>query len=107
MVWVYVVIAGLLEVGFTTCIKLSKGFTRLGPSLGFLVLAPLSLWMLALTLKELPVGTAYAIWTGIGAVGTILVGVWGFKEKISKPQIALLALLVASLVGLKLVSGGE
>jgi quaternary ammonium compound-resistance protein SugE len=106
MVWLTLIAAGLLEVGFTTFIKLSHGFTRLWPSLGFLVLVPLSLWLLSTSLEEIPVGTTYAIWTGIGAVGTILVGVLGFKERVSRPQQALLGLLIVSLIGLRFVSDG-
>lgn len=104
MAWVYLVAAGLFEVGFTTCLKLSDGFSKLAASIGFLLFATLSFALLTLAMKGVPLGTAYAVWTGIGAFGTALVGILFFKDPVTFLRILFLLLLVASIVGLKLVS---
>jgi quaternary ammonium compound-resistance protein SugE len=103
MDWLFLVGAGLAEVGFTTMMKLSEGFKRLIPALLFFVFAPLSFWMLATAMQTIPLGTAYAVWTGIGAVGTALVGILFFGESARPQRLALLGVLVAAIVGLKLV----
>jgi quaternary ammonium compound-resistance protein SugE len=105
--WLMLVVSGLLEICFTTAMKLSDGFRKALPTLAFLVLAPVSLWLLSNVLRQIPVGTAYAVWTGIGAVGTALVGIFFFKESASRSRLAMLALLVISIIGLRLTSGGE
>lgn len=102
MDWLYLVGAGLAEIGFTTSMKLSQGFKRLIPSLCFFIFAPLSFWLLSLAIQTIPLGTAYAVWTGIGACGTALVGIAFFKDSAHPARLALLALLIASIVGLKL-----
>ncbi|MGQ9366972.1 quaternary ammonium compound efflux SMR transporter SugE [Azospirillum sp. ST 5-10] len=104
MAWSYLVVAGLLEIVWAIGLKHSDGFTRLGPSLvtGAAMLA--SIVLLALALRELPVGTAYAVWTGIGAVGTVIFGIALLGEPAGLARLACIGLIVAGIVGLKLVS---
>lgn len=102
--WFILVIAGLFEVGFTTCMKLSEGFTKINYTLGFLLFASLSLFLLNKAIAQIPLGTAYAIWTGIGALGTVLVGILFFKDPLSLIRVIFLILLIGSILGLKLVS---
>lgn len=104
MPWIYIVIAGLLEVCWATGIKYTDGFTKPLPSIltGAGIVG--SMWMLALAARALPIGTAYAAWVGIGAAGTILLGVLAFDEPISPARIAFLAMLVTAIVGLKMTS---
>lgn len=104
MAWVYLVLAGLLEVGWAVGLKYTDGFTRLVPSLltGGAIVA--SMLLLSLAARTLPIGTAYAIWVGIGAVGTAVVGMVLFDEPRTAARLVCLALLVAALVGLKLTS---
>ena len=104
MAWTYLILAGLFEVGFTTSLKFSEGFTRLAPSLAFLVTSGLSFWLLTRALQTIPLGTAYAVWTGLGAVGTAIVGILLFKDPATFGRLFFLALIVASVIGLKLVS---
>jgi len=104
MSWIYLAIAGLFEIGFTTCLKLSHNFSRMWPVIGFLVMGVFSFWLLSISMKEIPLGTAYAIWTGIGAFGTALVGIFFFEDPSSFWRLFFLFTLVASIVGLKLVS---
>ncbi len=104
MAWAYLILAGLFEVGFTTSLKFSEGFTRLAPSLAFLVTSGLSFWLLTRALQTIPLGTAYAVWTGLGAVGTAIVGILLFKDPATFGRLFFLALIVASVIGLKLVS---
>jgi quaternary ammonium compound-resistance protein SugE len=104
MAWVYLLIAGLLEVAWAIGLKYTEGFTRLVPSLWTVAAMALSLAFLGLALKTLPVGTAYAVWTGIGAFGTALLGIYLFGEPATVLRLACLALIVAGIVGLKLVT---
>ena len=104
MAWVYLLIAGFCEIGFTTFLKLSDSFTRLWPTIGFLVLAVCSFSFLSMSLKAIPLGTSYAIWTGIGAFGTAVIGIVFFKESADLMRILFLTLLIGSIIGLKLVS---
>ncbi len=104
MAWTYLILAGLFEVGFTTSLKFSEGFTRLARSLAFLVTSGLSFWLLTRALQTIPLGTAYAVWTGLGAVGTAIVGILVFKDPATFGRLFFLALIIASVVGLKLVS---
>jgi len=101
MYWVYLFVAGLFEIGFTTALKLSDGFAKLIPSLLFLVCACFSFWLLLKAIQGIPLGTAYAVWTGIGAFGTVLVGIIFFGESTSIIRILLLLALVLSVIGLK------
>jgi len=104
MHWIYLAIAGIFEIGFTTCLKLSDNFSKLWPVIGFLVLGGISFWLLSLSMKTIPLGTAYVVWTGIGAFGTALVGIFFFNDPSSFWRMFFLLTLVASIVGLKLVS---
>lgn len=104
LAWLFLVLAGLLEVVFTTFIRLADGFRNPLPTLGFLLAAAGSFGLLALAARSIPLGLAYAVWVGIGAVGTLLVGRLFFGEALSAAQIALLALLIGCVVGLRLLS---
>ncbi|HXW21282.1 MAG TPA: multidrug efflux SMR transporter [Rhodomicrobium sp.] len=104
MAWTYLLFAGLLEVGFTTALRLSEGFSRLGPSLAFFMCAAVSFLSLQKATEEIPLGTAYAVWVGIGAVGTLLVGVALFNEPVNVPRFVFLVTLVGSIIGLRLFS---
>lgn len=104
MAWIYLIAAGIFEVGFTTFLKLSANFSRLWPSIGFIVLALLSFSSLSMSLTTIPLGTAYAIWTGIGAFGTVVTGIIFFDESFSFWRIFFLTSLVISIIGLKFVS---
>lgn len=104
MSWALLLLAGLFEVGFTTCIKLSDHFSKPLPALGFLVCAALSFWLLTKASQTIPLGTAYAVWTGIGAFGTALVGIHFFGDPVGTWRLLFLTLLIASIIGLKLVS---
>ena len=104
MSWLYLLLAGLFEIGFTTCLKLSASFTRLWPSLGFLLCAAASFWLLTRAIQTIPLGTAYAVWTGIGAFGTALIGIFVFGEPATALRLVFLTLLIGSIIGLKLVS---
>ena len=105
MAWVYLVIAGLFEIGWAIGLKYTEGFTRLWPSVGTIAAMVVSIVLLGLALRELPVGTGYAVWTGIGAVGTALLGIVLFGESASVARLACIGLIVAGIAGLKLVSG--
>jgi quaternary ammonium compound-resistance protein SugE len=104
MSWFYLTLAGLLEIVWAIGLKYTQGFTRLTPSAVTIAAMIASVWFLALALRTIPVGTGYAIWTGIGAVGTAILGIVLFSESASAPRIACIALIVAGIVGLKLVS---
>jgi quaternary ammonium compound-resistance protein SugE len=102
--WVYLILAGLFEIGFTSCLKLSNGFTRMLPSLGFIVFATASFWLLTKAVSTIPLGTAYAVWTGIGACGTAAIGMLFFNDPVTTGRIAFLVLIVSSIIGLNVVS---
>lgn len=104
MPWVYLLVAGLLEVAWAVGLKSSQGFTKFWPSVVTVVAMAASLFFLDLAIRDLPLGTAYAVWTGIGAVGTVLVGVIAFGDSASAARLACVALIVAGIVGLKLVT---
>ena len=103
MAWVYLIVAGLLEIGFATTLKLTEGFTKTGPTIVFLMFSVLSFWCLTRALTAIPIGMAYSIWTGIGAAGTVVVGALLFSEHLSAWQFFFLATLVGSIVGLKFI----
>ena len=107
MAWIAVITAGLLEVGFATMLKLSSGFTKLWPSIGFLVFAAGSFSLLSWSLKALPVGTAYAVWTGIGAAGTAIVGMIFFKDPVSIARITAIAFIIAGVILLNFSSSSH
>jgi quaternary ammonium compound-resistance protein SugE len=104
MAWLYLLIAGLLEVGWAIGLKYTEGFSRLWPSLATVAAMILSLGFLGLALKTLPVGTAYAIWTGVGAVGTAILGIYLFAEPANAMRLACIGLIVSGIVGLKLAT---
>ena len=101
MSWAYLVLAGLFEIGFASALKLTDGFTRLWPTLIFAVCLFLGFLFLEKSLKDIPIGTAYAVWTGIGAVGTAIVGIVVYKEPATALRLFFMATLVASIIGLK------
>ena len=102
MAWVLLIVAGLFETGFAVALKYSDGFSRLVPSVLFVVFAVLSFTLLNLALRTLPVGTAYAVWTGIGAAGTALLGIVLLGEPVSVARLASIALIVVGVVSLQL-----
>src|SRR5687768_7703871 len=104
MAWLYLFVAGLLEVAWAVGLKYTEGFTRLWPSVWTLAALALSMLLLAAAVRTLPLGTAYAVWTGIGAVGTALLGIILFGESASAARLACIGLILAGLVGLKLTS---
>ena len=105
MAWFYLCIAGAMEMVWSTCMKLSDGFTNLKFSVLTVVGMIISFALLAQATKVLPLGTAYAVWTGIGALGALIVGVLWFKEPLTAARIFFAALLLAGILGLKLTSG--
>ncbi|MBB6345474.1 quaternary ammonium compound efflux SMR transporter SugE [Nonomuraea muscovyensis] len=107
MAWFVVIVAGLFEVAMAYSLKLSDGFTRPLPSVGFVAFALLSFGLLAYALKSLDVGTAYAVWTGIGAVGTAVLGMALLGEEASPVRIVSVALIVCGVIGLNLSGGGH
>jgi quaternary ammonium compound-resistance protein SugE len=107
MAYVAVLIAGLFEIGFATFLKFSAGFTKLWPSLGFLVCAGISFYLLSFSLKTLPVGTAYAIWTGIGAAGTAVLGMLAFNDPVTFSRILAIALIVGGVILLNLTGASH
>jgi quaternary ammonium compound-resistance protein SugE len=104
MAWVYLVCAGLFEVAFTTCLKLSNNFTHRWWSTGFFISITLSFYFLNKAIQTIPLGTGYAVWTGIGAVGTAVVGIFIFHEPAFFRRVFFITLLIGSIVGLKFVS---
>lgn len=102
--WIYLILAGALEVGFASMIKLTENFTKLIPTIIFLVFAAGSFYALTKAVETIPIGTAYAIWTGIGAFGTIVIGILFYNEPAGFLRLFFLFTLVASIIGLKLVS---
>lgn len=104
MAWIILVVAGIFEIGWAIGLKYTEGFTRLWPSLWTVASMVVSLGLLGLALKTLPVGTAYAAWTGVGAAGTALLGIWLFGEPATAARLSCIALIVAGIVGLKLAA---
>jgi quaternary ammonium compound-resistance protein SugE len=104
MGWTYLMIAGVFEVAWAIGLKYTDGFTRIWPSVFTLTTMVASVCFLALALKSIPVGTGYAVWTGIGAVGTAILGIILFSESTAIPRIASIILIVVGIVGLKLTA---
>ena len=104
MAWIYLLLAGLFEVVWAIGLKYTEGFTRLWPTLGTLVAMAVSMVLLARAVKTLPIGTAYAIWTGIGAVGAVALGIALFGDPATLPRLACVALIVVGIIGLKLTA---
>ncbi|SEA94900.1 DMT family transporter [Pedobacter hartonius] len=105
MNWIILIIAGLFEVGFTTCLKFSDNFSNLKWTAGFLACIVLSFYFLNKASQTLPMGTAYAVWTGIGAVGTVIVGILYFEEPANFWRLFFIATLIGSVLGLKFFAG--
>lgn len=106
MAWIYLFIAGLLEIVWAFSMKQSEGFTKLGPSLVTLVAMVASLGLLSVSMKTLPLGTAYTIWTGIGAIGAFVVGIIWLNEGVHPMRVAAAGLIVAGLVLMRLAPTG-
>jgi len=104
MSWICLVIAGLFECGWAIGLKYTNGFTKLAPSLLTVSAMGISFWLLSVAMKTIPVGTAYAVWTGIGAVGVVIFGMVLFGESRDIIRIICLFLIVSGIVGLKIVS---
>lgn len=104
MAWTLLLIAGLMEIAWAVGLKYTDGFTRLVPSVLVLIAMTASVVFLALAIRTIPIGTGYAVWTGIGAVGTALLGIVLFGEAATLPRLACIGLIVTGIVGLKLVS---
>ncbi|OQM45275.1 hypothetical protein B6A27_13435 [Anoxybacillus sp. UARK-01] len=105
MAWVYLIIAGLFEIVWAIALKYTFGFTRMVPSIITIVGMLVSFYFLSLGIKILPIGTAYAVWTGIGAAGTVIAGILFFNEPITMLRVVFLLLLLVGLIGLKFTSG--
>jgi len=106
MAWAILVVAGLFEVGWAIGLKYTEGFTRLWPTAGTVIAMIISLGLLGIAMKSLPVGTSYAVWVGVGAVGTAILGIVLLGESASAGRLISLALIVAGIVGLKLATPG-
>lgn len=102
MAWIVLVLAGLFEVGWAVGLKYSEGFSRFWPSVLTVIGMVASVWLLAVAMRQLPLGTAYAIWTGIGAIGSFVLGIVLFGEATSAMRIGSAVLILAGLIGLKL-----
>jgi quaternary ammonium compound-resistance protein SugE len=105
MSWAILIVAGLLEVGWAIGLKYTNGFSRLWPSVGTGAAMLASVFLLGLAMRDLPVGTAYAVWTGVGAVGTAILGILLFGDSASAARLACLAMIACGIVGLKVFSG--
>lgn len=104
MAWILLVLAGLFEVGWAIGLKYTEGFTRPWPTAATVLAMVASIVLLGLAVRSLPMGTAYAIWTGIGAAGTVILGIVLFGESASLPRLACVALILTGVIGLKLVT---
>ncbi len=104
MAWIYLVVAGLFEVVWAIGLKYTEGWTRLWPGVGTLAAMVVSFWCLSQSLKSIPIGTGYAIWTGIGAVGAAALGIVLFGDSASWPRLLCIGLIVSGVIGLKMVS---
>lgn len=105
MAWLLVVLAGLLETGFAVCLKQSHGFSRLWPTIGFALFALGSFGLLTLALRRLEIGPAYAVWTGIGASGTVIYGMLFLDEAVAVLKITSVVLIIAGVIGLNIAGG--
>lgn len=104
MAWIYLLLAGLFEIVWAIGLKYTEGFTRLWPTVGTVAAMVVSMGLLGIAAKDLPIGTAYAVWTGIGAVGAAILGIVLFAEPATALRIASIGLIVAGVIGLKLAS---
>jgi quaternary ammonium compound-resistance protein SugE len=104
MPWILLLLAGLSEIGWAVGLKYTEGFSRLWPSVGTITAMIVSMILLGLAVKSLPIGTAYAVWTGIGTVGTAILGIALFGESMSAMRLVCIALIAIGIIGLKIVS---
>lgn len=104
MAWVILVVAGLFEVGWAIGLKYTEGFTRLWPTVWTVLAMVISLWLLAIAMKSLPVGTAYSVWVGVGAVGTVILGIVLLGDPVNAARLISVALIIAGIIGLKLAT---
>ncbi|HEY3489361.1 MAG TPA: quaternary ammonium compound efflux SMR transporter SugE [Candidatus Deferrimicrobiaceae bacterium] len=104
MRWIMLVTAGLFEVGWAIGLKYTEGFTRLWPTAWTLLAMVVSLWLLGVSMKSLPVGTAYTVWVGVGSVGTVILGIVLFGEPANAGRLISVALIIAGIIGLKLAT---
>lgn len=107
MTWVLLIVAGIFEIGMALCLKNSNGFSELWPTIGMVVFGAVSFILLSLALKSLPVGTAYAVWTGIGAAGTAILGIVLLGESAEAARLISIGLIVVGVIGLQLSGGGH
>ncbi|MGL9717167.1 MAG: DMT family transporter [Wolbachia sp.] len=101
MAWIYLLLAGLLEVIWTTALKYSNGFTRVIPVVVIFISGSVSLYLLSLAMKSIPLGTSYAVWTGIGSIGAAIIGIMFFNDPVNFGRLLSLALVILGIVGLK------
>lgn len=104
MNWIVLVVAGLFETGWAVGLKYTEGFTRLGPTLFTIASMIVSLGLLGIAMRDLPLGTAYAVWTGIGTIGTVIIGIMVFGESTDAARLVSIGLIAAGIAGLKLVT---
>lgn len=104
MVWLYLIFAGFFEIGLALGLKYSEGFTKLWPTVGMAASGAISFYLLSVAMKSLPVGTAYAVWTGIGAAGTAVLGILLLEESSDVFRVISISLIVAGVIGLRLSS---
>ena len=105
MAWVYLLFAGLFEIGWAIGLKYTEGFSRLWPSVATLAAMAVSIVLLAMAVKQLPIGTAYAVWTGIGAVGAVILGMVLFHDPATPVRLLCVGLILLGIIGLKLTAG--
>jgi len=101
MAWILLIVAGLFEIAWAIGLKYTDGFTRPLPTAGTIAAMVISVWLLGIAMKTLPVGTAYSVWVGVGAAGTVILGIILFKEPANALRLASVALVIAGIVGLK------
>jgi len=104
MKWIVLILAGLFETGWAIGLKYTEGFTRLRPTLWTILAMGISLWLLGIAMKSLPVGTAYSVWVGVGAVGTVILGIILFGEPANTGRLISVVLIIAGIIGLKLTA---
>lgn len=104
MPWLILIIAGLFEVGWAIGLKYTEGFTRLWPTLWTVLAMAISLWLLGIAMKSLPVGTAYSVWVGVGAVGTVILGIVLLGEPANAARLISVGLIIVGIIGLKLAA---
>ena len=104
MAWILLIVAGLFEIGWAIGLKYTDGFTRPLPTAGTIAAMVISVWLLGIAMKTLPVGTAYSVWVGVGAAGTVILGIILFKEPANALRLASIALVIAGIVGLKVAT---